>query len=258
MLEIANVRKYFTTPKGRFAALDDVSFKVREGEFVSVVGPSGCGKSTLLNIVAGLTRPDEGQVLLNGEIVRDVTRRMGYTFQQSTLLPWRTVRDNVGLGLELRGVPPAGRTPIVERLLEQMGLTQFADAHPHQLSGGMAKRAEIARVLAIDPEILLMDEPFGALDAQTKIAMQNHLLHLLQTMRKTVLFITHDLEEALILSDRVITMRARPGRIRGEHVIPLERPRDARQARVDHRFPDVLRAIWDDIEPSGAAAGGHP
>jgi NitT/TauT family transport system ATP-binding protein len=139
----------------------------------------------------------------------------------------------------------------VKRLLDQVGLMQFADAFPHQLSGGMAKRAEIARVLAIDPQVLLMDEPFGALDAQTKMAMQNHLLHLLQNLKKTVLFITHDLDEALILSDRVITMRARPGRIRGEHVISLGRPRDARRAHTDHRFPDMLRAIWDDIEPSG-------
>jgi NitT/TauT family transport system ATP-binding protein len=251
MLEIMNVCKSFSTSQGRFEALDDVSFKVAEGEFVSVVGPSGCGKSTLLNVVAGLAQPDQGQVLLRGEPVRDVSRATGYTFQQSTLLPWRTVRDNVGLGLELRGIPPAERRPVVERLLDQVGLVQFADAFPHQLSGGMAKRAEIARVLAIDPEVLLMDEPFGALDAQTKMAMQNHLLHLLQNFKKTVLFITHDLDEALILSDRVITMSARPGRIRGEHVISLGRPRDARRAHTDHRFPDMLRAIWDDIEPSG-------
>jgi NitT/TauT family transport system ATP-binding protein len=254
VLEITNVSKYFSTPQGSFAALDDVSLKVRDGEFVSVVGPSGCGKSTLLNIVAGLDRPDEGQVLLKGQVVRDVSRATGYTFQQSTLLPWRTVRANVGLGLELRGVSASERAAMVERLLVQVGLEQFGDVHPYQLSGGMAKRAEIARVLAIDPEILLMDEPFGALDAQTRIAMQNHLLHLLQNMKKTVLFITHDLEEALILSDRVITMRARPGRIRGEHIIPLERPRDARQARLDRRVPEVLRAIWEDIEPSGAPA----
>jgi sulfonate transport system ATP-binding protein len=251
VLEIADVRKYFSTPQGRFAALDGVSFEVREGEFVSVVGPSGCGKSTLLNIVAGLVAPDEGQVRLRGEVVQSVSRRMGYTFQSSTLLPWRTVRHNVGLGLELRGALAAERAATVERLLAQVGLEEFGDVYPHQLSGGMAKRAEIARVLAIDPEILLMDEPFGALDAQTKIVMQNHLLHLLQNLKKTVLFITHDLEEALILSDRVITMRARPGRIRGEHLIDLERPRDARRARLDKRFPDVLRAIWDDIEPSG-------
>jgi sulfonate transport system ATP-binding protein len=258
MLEIVNVRKYFSTPAGSFAAVDDVSFKVAEGEFVSVVGPSGCGKSTLLNIVAGLVQPDEGQVLLKGQVVRDVSRAMGYTFQQSTLLPWRTVRDNVALGLELRAVPAGRRRATADRLMAQVGLAEFADAFPHQLSGGMAKRAEIARVLAIDPEILLMDEPFGALDAQTKVAMQNHLLHLLQNFRKTVLFVTHDLEEALILSDRVITMQARPGRIRGEHVIPLGRPRDARAARTDHRVPSVLRAIWDDIDPPATSGGETP
>ena len=216
-----------------------------------MVGPSGCGKSTLLHIVAGLDQPDQGHVLLMGKPVKDVSRATGYTFQQSTLLPWRTVRDNVGLGLELRGIPLGERRPVVDGILEKVGLMQFADAFPHQLSGGMAKRAEIARVLAIDPQVILMDEPFGALDAQTKKSMQNYLLHLLENFKKTVLFITHDLDESLILSDRVITMRARPGRIRGEHVICLPRPRDARQAHTDHRFPDLLRAVWDDIEPPG-------
>ncbi len=249
MLQIAGATKYFLTPAGPVLAIEDVSFVVAEGEFVSLVGPSGCGKSTMLSIISGLSPPDRGQVLLDGRVIREVDRRVGYTFQQSTLLPWRTVRQNVALGLELRGVSPEERAERVMRIIEQVGLSQFVDAYPHQLSGGMAKRAEIARVLAIDPDILLMDEPFGALDAQTKIVMQDHLLHLLQNLRKTVLFITHDLEEAVILSDRVFTMSVRPGRIRGEHLVPLDRPRSARSARLDPRFADILKAIWDDIEP---------
>ena len=191
---------------------------------------------------------------LRGRVIRDVSRDVGYTFQQSTLLPWRSVRDNVGLGLELRGMPAARRAERVREVVAQVGLTEFIDAHPHQLSGGMAKRAEIARVLATDPDILLMDEPFGALDAQTKAAMQDHLLHLLQSLRKTVLFITHDLEEAVILSDRVLTMAARPGRLRGEHRIDLPRPRTARSARLHPHFADLLGAIWNDIEPMAARA----
>jgi NitT/TauT family transport system ATP-binding protein len=255
MLNIAGATKYFSTSKGQVTAFEGVSFSVAEGEFVSVVGPSGCGKSTLLSVVSGLASPDRGQVSLGGEAILGVDRRVGYTFQQSTLLPWRTVKENVGLGLELRGISAEQKTARVAQIVEQVGLTQFIDAYPHQLSGGMAKRAEIARVLAIDPEILLMDEPFGALDAQTKISMQDHLLHLLQNLRKTVLFITHDLEEAVILSDRVITMSARPGRIKGNHLVPLDRPRSARSARLDPRFAGILKTIWDDIDPQADSHG---
>jgi NitT/TauT family transport system ATP-binding protein len=254
MLKIASATKYFQTAKGQVKAFEGVSFSVAEGEFVSVVGPSGCGKSTLLSVVSGLSPADHGHVYLGGDAITGVDRRVGYTFQQSTLLPWRTVRDNVGLGLELRGVSPAEMAWRVDKSIEQVGLTQFIDAYPHQLSGGMAKRAEIARVLTIDPDVLLMDEPFGALDAQTKISMQDHLLHLLQNLKKTVLFITHDLEEAVILSDRVITMSARPGRIKGDHRVPIERPRTAKTARLDPRFSEILKTIWDDIDPQGS---GH-
>jgi NitT/TauT family transport system ATP-binding protein len=248
MLRIAAATKYYSTAAGRVTAFEDISFSVGAGEFVSIVGPSGCGKSSLLSVVAGLVPADAGAVLLDEQVIMGVNRRVGTTFQQSTLLPWRTVRDNVGMGLELRGVSTRARAERVGKIIAQVGLAGFADAYPYQLSGGMAKRAEIARVLAIDPDILLMDEPFGALDAQTRIVMQDHLLHLLQTMNKTVLFITHDLEEAVILSDRVITMSARPGRIRGDHAITLERPRTARSARLDGRFADMLRLVWDDLE----------
>jgi NitT/TauT family transport system ATP-binding protein len=249
MVQVAQVRKGFSRGGTHFTALDGISFRVEEGEFVSVVGPSGCGKTTLLNILAGLLPPDEGQVSIRGKKVTGVSRAVGYTFQQASLLPWRTIRANVELGLELRGIPEAQRRRTANDLLEQVGIGQFADVYPHQLSGGMAKRAEIVRVLAIDPELLLLDEPFGALDAQTKIHMQNLLLDLLQRMQKTVIFITHDLEEAVVLSDRVITLSANPGRIKRQHRIDLGRPRDSRRTRLDARFADFLRPVWDDIEP---------
>lgn len=251
MVEMKHVHKRFSRAGKTFTALDDINLRVEEGEFVSIVGTSGCGKSTILNIMAGLLRPDEGQVSVRGAVVKGVDRKVGYTFQQASLLPWRTVRSNVEMGLELRGVDSVERERVASALIEQVGLTSFADVYPHQLSGGMMKRAEIVRVLAIDPELLLMDEPFGALDAQTKIHMQNLLLDLLQRMRKTVVFITHDLEEAVVLSDRVITMTARPGKILREHAIALPRPRASRNARLDPRFQECLRPVWEDIEPVG-------
>jgi NitT/TauT family transport system ATP-binding protein len=254
MVEVARVRKEYARNGIHFTALDGISFRVDEGEFVSVVGPSGCGKTTLLNIVAGLLAPDEGQVAIRGQKVTGVSRDVGYTFQQASLLPWRTIRANVELGLEIRGMPQAERRRTADHLLDQVGIGEFADAYPHQLSGGMAKRAEIVRVLAIDPELLLLDEPFGALDAQTKIHMQNLLLDLLQRMQKTVIFITHDLEEAVVLSDRVITLSANPGRIKRQHRIELGRPRDSRRTRLDTRFADFLRPVWDDIEPLSESA----
>lgn len=257
MVEVSNVRKKFDRSGESFVALDGVSFKVEEGEFVSLVGSSGCGKSTMLNIIAGLIVPDDGRVWVRGVAVKGVNRQVGYTFQQASLLPWRTVRSNVEMGLELRGVDREKRGRIASDLIEQVGLGGFADAYPHQLSGGMVKRAEIVRVLAIDPELLLMDEPFGALDAQTKIHMQNLLLDLLQRMRKTVIFITHDLEEAVVLSDRVITMAARPGHLIREHSIDLKRPRDSRGARLDPSFAGFLRPVWDDIEPMTGARSAH-
>jgi len=252
MVEVTAVRKCFAhrAPKSP-PALDGITLKVGLGEFVSIVGTSGCGKTTLLNIIAGLVPPDQGRVTVGGHVVSGVSRNVGYVFQQASLLPWLSVRANVELGMKLRGVTAKRRAEVADALLSQVGLGRFADSLPHHLSGGMAKRAEIVRVLAIDPDLLLMDEPFGALDAQTKIHMQNMLLVLLQQeTRKTVIFVTHDLEEAVTLSDRVITMSAHPGRIKREHVIGLPRPRDSRQARLNPQFGELLRPVWDDIEPS--------
>jgi NitT/TauT family transport system ATP-binding protein len=254
MVEVSNLGKVFAREGTNFSVLEGISFGVAKGEFVSIVGASGCGKTTLLNIIAGLMRPDSGRVAVLGEPVAGVNRRVGYAFQQSSLLPWRTVLANVELGLELRGVPEGERRRIALDLLQQVHLAEFTNVYPHQLSGGMAKRAEIVRVLAIDPDLLLMDEPFGALDAQTKIHMQDLLLELMQRLHKTVIFITHDLEEAVVLSDRVVTLSARPGRVRRQHEIALGRPRDSRRARLDPRFADFLRPVWEDIEPLGEPA----
>jgi NitT/TauT family transport system ATP-binding protein len=256
MVQVTDVRKCFARRAAEaLPALDGISFSVGLGEFVSIVGTSGCGKTTLLNIIAGLLAPDQGHVTVGGRVVSGVNRNVGYVFQQASLLPWLSVRANVELGMKVRGVAAKTRAEVADSLISQVGLGRFADAFPHQLSGGMAKRAEIIRVLAIDPDLLLMDEPFGALDAQTKIHMQNMLLVLLQQeARKTVIFITHDLEEAVTLSDRVITMSAHPGRIKRQHVIGLPRPRDSRQARLNPRFSELLRPVWDDIEPSNGAS----
>jgi NitT/TauT family transport system ATP-binding protein len=252
MIEVRDLSKAFSHAASSVPVLDNVNFTVERGEFVSVVGSSGCGKTTLLNIIAGVIPPDKGEVLVNGERVQKVRRSVGYTFQQANLLPWRTIQSNVELGLELRGVSKNERRARARELLNQVGLSQFAESYPHQVSGGMAKRAEIARVLAIDPELLLMDEPFGALDAQTKLHMHDSLLKLLQEFKKTVIFITHDLDEAVVLSDTVITMSARPGRIKNLHKIDLRRPRDSRGARLDRRFQDILGPIWEDIESAAS------
>ena len=227
IVELAHVRKWFTRNAQRFAALDDINLKVEEGEFVSIVGTSGCGKSTILNIVAGLLRPDEGQVHVRGAIVKGVDRKVGYTFQQASLLPWRTVRSNVEMGLELRGVDAVKRARVASDLIEQVGLASFADVFPHQLSGGMMKRAEIVRVLAIDPEVLLMDEPFGALDAQTRVLMQEMLEGLISGSNGAVVFVTHDIDEALIVGDTLCIMSKRPGRLLETFRNPFPRPRSA-------------------------------
>lgn len=252
MIEVQNLNKVFSHASGEVPVLENINFAVQQGEFVSIVGSSGCGKTTLLNIIAGIIPPNSGDVLVRGERVQKVRRSVGYAFQQATLLPWRTIQSNIELGLELRGVKKNERRDRARNLLSQVGLGQFGESYPHQVSGGMAKRAEIARVLAIDPEVLLMDEPFGALDAQTKLHMHDSLLKLLQDFRKTVIFITHDLDEAVVLSDTVITMSARPGRIKNMHKINLGRPRDSRSARLDQKFQEILGPIWEDIE---SAAG---
>jgi NitT/TauT family transport system ATP-binding protein len=205
--------------------LDKVSFDVRDGEFLSIVGPSGCGKTTLLRIVDGLVGCDYGEVILNGHAVSKPGPDRGFVFQSDGLLPWRTVLENVAFGLEAQGVPRKERRERAGELLGMVGLASFHNAYPHQLSGGMRQRVNLARALAINPDVLLMDEPFAALDAQTRELMQNELLRIWAKHRKTVIFITHQIDEAVYLSDRVLVLSARPGRVIREIQVEVPRPR---------------------------------
>jgi NitT/TauT family transport system ATP-binding protein len=219
----------------------------RRGEFVSIVGPSGCGKSTLLGVTAGLMSPTAGEVLIDGCPVRGPGPDRAVVFQEIALLPWRTVLDNVGFGMEFRRVPPAERRRVAETHIRLVGLAGFQHHYPHQLSGGMRQRVGIARALAVDPEILLMDEPFGALDAQTRLLMGDELLRIWEQTRKSVVFVTHDLDEAIYLSDRVVMMTARPGRVKADVSIALPRPRTA-GIRNSVEFLGYRRALWALLE----------
>ncbi len=229
----------------RYTAVRDVTLQVAEGEFVSVVGPTGCGKSTLLNMAAGLLAPSSGSVAVFGEPLAGINRRAGYMFQAESLMPWRTAVGNVMAGLEFRGVPPAEARAQAEGWLRRVGLGGFGDRYPHQMSGGMRKRTSLAQTLALDPDIILMDEPFSALDIQTRQLMENEVLELWQARRKAVLFITHDLDEAIAMSDRVVVLSAGPGTHPiGEFAIDLPRPRDVAEIRVDPRFVELHTQIW--------------
>jgi NitT/TauT family transport system ATP-binding protein len=240
-----NVAKSFRRDGRRIEALGPVSFTVRPGEFVALLGPSGCGKSTTLNMTAGLMAPTSGRVLFDGRPVDAVNTRVGYLTQRDTLLPWRSVAANVAIPLEIQGVPKAARQAQVAQALEAVGLADFARHRPAELSGGMRRRVALARMLIAAPDTLLMDEPFGALDAQLRMVMQQHLLDLWQRLRKTVLFVTHDLAEALILADRILVFSARPGRITASVAVPLPRPRRVSQLQFEPEFLRLQRALWD-------------
>jgi NitT/TauT family transport system ATP-binding protein len=239
----------FATPSGgAHTVIGDISLDVEDGTFVAIVGPSGCGKSTLLNLVAGLLQPQLGDIAIFGEPLTRINRHAGYLFQQDALLPWRTVLDNVMLGLVFRGVPRDEATQRARQWIARVGLTGFEDRFPHLLSGGMRKRAAIAQSWIVDPRILLMDEPFSALDVQTRQVMETELLDLWQESRRTVLFITHDLEEAIALADRVVVLSAGPAaRIKGDYPVALARPRDVAEIRLDPEFVELYRQIWADL-----------
>ncbi len=235
--------------------LRHVSFTVAENEIVSLVGESGCGKTTLLRIVQGLVRLDRGTIRIDGHAVAGPGRDRGFVFQQPNLLPWRTAISNVELGLELQGVPPAPRRQTAQRLLALVGLSVAARQFPHQLSGGMQQRIGLARALAIDPAVLLMDEPFSALDAQTREVLQKELLRIHAETGKTILFVTHDLDEAIYLSDRVIVMGAKPGRIKAVLPVPFSRPRaELPELRGEPAFQKMRAQMWDFIRTSSASA----
>ena len=230
-------------PGRRYTAVRDVTLTVAAGEFVSVVGPTGCGKSTLLNVAAGLLAPSSGTVEVFGTPLAGINRRAGYMFQTDSLMPWRTALQNVTAGLEFRG--SARPEEQAQEWLRRVGLGAFGDRYPHQLSGGMRKRVGLAQTLVLDPDIILMDEPFSALDVQTRQLMENEVLALWAEKKKAVLFITHDLDEAIALSDRVVCLSAGPGaRPIGEFAIDLERPRDVAEVRATPRFVELHQAIW--------------
>jgi NitT/TauT family transport system ATP-binding protein len=234
---------------GSYTAVKDVSLGVGAGEFVSIVGPTGCGKSTLLNVAAGLLRPSSGVLRVFGEPLAGINRRAGYMFQSDALMPWRTALANVTAGLEFRGVEANEARRRGEDWLSRVGLTGFGGRYPHQLSGGMRKRTALAQMLILDPQILLMDEPFSALDIQTRQLMENELLELWSANRKSVIFITHDLEEAIALSDRVVVLSAGPAtRPIGEFTIDLPRPRDVSEIRLTPRFIELHDRIWHSMK----------
>ena len=229
----------------RYTALKDTTLVAAQGEFVCVVGPTGCGKSTLLNVAAGLLQPSSGSVTVAGEPLNGINRRAGYLFQAEALMPWRNALDNVIAGLEFRGVERAEAVERGNDWLKRVGLGGFGGRYPHQLSGGMRKRVSLAQTFILNPEILLMDEPFSALDVQTRQLMENELLELWSAERKSVVFITHDLEEAIALSDRVVVLSAGPETHPiGEYRIDLERPRDVAEIRLTPRFLELHAQIW--------------
>jgi NitT/TauT family transport system ATP-binding protein len=240
--EILNLNQSFAKDDGsRLVVLDNISFDVRDKEFVCILGSSGCGKTTLLRLIAGLDEAQSGSIVLDGEEIKGTSKKVGMVFQEYSLFPWRTVIDNIAFGLEMQGMAKDERYHIAERYLNLVNLAQFRDSYPSELSGGMRQRIAVVRALALDPVLLLMDEPFGALDAQTRNMLQKELLDIWEATRKTVVFITHSVDEAVYLADRIIVLTPRPGRICRMFPIDLPRPRD----RTSMEFAKVRREVLD-------------
>jgi NitT/TauT family transport system ATP-binding protein len=248
-ISVRSLDKAFGRGEATVTAVDKVSFEIGRGEFVALLGPSGCGKSTILNMIAGLIPRTGGDILIDGRSMEhgQVRREIGYVFQRDTVFPWRTVEANIGYGLEIAGVPAVERRARVAEAIDQVGLSAFAKVFPRTLSGGMRQRVALMRTLITRPEILLMDEPFGALDTHTKLEMHRILLQLWERERQTVLFVTHDLGEALTLADRIILLSARPGRLKEDFEVPLERPRDAVALRESPEFARLFSHIWHSL-----------
>jgi NitT/TauT family transport system ATP-binding protein len=273
-IELSGLTKRFLTPAGTaFTALRDVDLVVRPGQFCAVVGPTGCGKSTTLTMVAGLDRPSAGRVEVGGQPVTGITSGTSFMFQADALLPWKTVLANVAMGPLFHGATKKAAQASAREWLRVVGLAGFEDHHPHQLSGGMRKRVSLAAALINEPSILLMDEPFGALDVQTKAIMSNELLRLWDQTRPSVIFVTHDLEEAIALADQVVVMTAGPGTVKSVYEIDLPRPRGAvQEIRFEPRFLELHHQIWESLReeverayarttsaaPDDPAAAGHP
>jgi NitT/TauT family transport system ATP-binding protein len=248
-LTLQEVSRVFTSEKGEtIEALSTISVEIHDQEFICILGPSGCGKTTMLRIIAGLESATSGTISLNGTIITKPNPQMAMIFQEYSLYPWRNVQDNVMLGLEIRGMKKAEREENAKKFLELVGLRGFENSFPYELSGGMRQRVAVARALAVDPAILLMDEPFGALDAQTRNRMQQELLQIWQKTKKTILFVTHSVDEAVFLADRIIVLTHRPGTIREIVTVPDERPRE----RTGQQFVQIRRHLLDMItEESG-------
>jgi NitT/TauT family transport system ATP-binding protein len=248
-IDVRSLSKSFQLGGTAIEAVRDVSFTVRRGEFVALLGPSGSGKSTVLNMIATLVKPSSGKILIDGKpvIAGNATPGVGYVFQRDTLFPWRTVADNIGYGLQLAGVKEAERKERVAACVAQAGLRGFEQAYPSALSGGMRQRAALMRTLVVEPQVLLMDEPFGALDTHTKIDMQDVLLRIWDREQQTVLFVTHDLGEALTLADRIILFSARPGQIKDMFEVDFARPRDAVKVRETPRYAELFQHIWHSL-----------
>ncbi|TQF03231.1 ABC transporter ATP-binding protein [Kitasatospora acidiphila] len=262
-IELSGVTKRFLTPSGEaFTAIRDVTFEVEPGQFCAVVGPTGCGKSTTLSLVSGLDRPSEGTVRVGGREVDGITEGISFMFQADALLPWKTVLGNVAMGPMFRGAAKKQALASARDWLRRVGLAGFEDHHPHQLSGGMRKRVAMAAALINEPKILLMDEPFGALDVQTKAIMSNELIGLWEQLRPSVVFITHDLEEAVALADRVVVMTSGPGSVKAVYDIDLPRPRGSVQdIRFQPRFLELHHQIWaslrEEVERAYARTTGE-
>jgi NitT/TauT family transport system ATP-binding protein len=260
VLEFRRVSKSFAAPDGAARlVVDALSFALRPGQFTAIVGPSGCGKTTLLHLAAGLAMPSAGEVRHAGTRIADVNRRIGYITQQANLFPWFTLRENVEFPLLLRDVAPADRRERSARFLALAGLTGFEDHYPHQLSGGMQKRGAIIRTLVYAPDVVLMDEPFGALDAQTRMVMQSELLTLWQAQRTTILFVTHDLVEAVALADNVILLGKQPTSIKADFAVDVPRPRDVFEPFKMPGFVETYDRIWatfkSEVAPAAARVG---
>ena len=245
---LKNVARQFVTPTGEIlSALEDFDLSIAPGEFFAIVGPTGCGKSTTLGLIAGLAKPQAGEVTLFDAPVDGVDRRVGFVFQQDAVFPWRNVLGNVMAGPLFRGVPKARAEEMARDWITRVGLKGFEDHHPHQLSGGMRKRVALAQTFINNPQVLLMDEPFSSLDVQTRELMQEELLQLWAQAKSAVLFVTHDLDEAILLADRVAVLTTRPARVKSVHTIDLPRPRDVAKLRYDERFIAIARNISDDL-----------
>jgi NitT/TauT family transport system ATP-binding protein len=246
VIRVENVSKLFRTPdEASISALHEISLDVRYGEFVTVVGPSGCGKSTLLKLIAGFSLPSSGRILYQGEEVRGLNTKVGYVPQESKLFPWLTVEENVGFGLHARRYPREQRERQVRHFINLAGLTGFEKYYPAQLSGGMSKRASIMRALAYEPAVILMDEPFGPLDAQTRMVLQDELLKIWEQKRQTIVFVTHDLVEAVALADRVVVITHRPGEIKDIIHVSMSRPRNIFEIHRQQGFDEAYGRLWN-------------